>query len=251
MDCTIKIIKGGEGEEGQEFRCAGNETIVGRSPRSHIRLSSQTISYEHAIVSKIGDEFFIENLSANGTFVNDDRISGKVKLRARDRLQFGQETVGRVEAVPGTAMTSPRRLLWVVAGVSMVLTVILLVVALLQPAQAGVNLGRAYPKLAAYVQEQVERKRLPPQSLEMMRQAWRLEMARDRVNSGAIWRDLNILLASREQETKMEFLQAMHMHPRALAKMASEDDRVASFTPTEPELKAALVQFVARMAAGR
>ncbi|MCL2640850.1 MAG: FHA domain-containing protein [Phycisphaerales bacterium] len=249
MDCTIKIIKGPE--EGQEFRCAGNETIVGRSPRSQVRLSSQTISYEHAIVSKIGDEFFIENLSANGTFVNDDRISGKVKLRARDRLQFGQETIGRVEAVPGAAMTSQRRLLWIVAGISMMLTVVLLAVAALSPAQAGVNVGRAYPKLEAFVQEQVERKQMPPQSLELMKRAWRLEMSRDRTNSRAVWRDLNILLASREQEAKMEFLQAMYAHPDALSRMASEDNSVASFTPTETQLKAALVQFVVRMAAGR
>jgi len=247
MDCILKIIKGPE--EGQEFRCSGNETIVGRSPRSQVRLSSQTISYEHAIISKIGDEFVIENLSANGTFVNEERIGGKVKLRTRDRLQFGQETICRVEAVPGAAMAPQRRLLLIVAAVSVTLTILLVIVATLSPAQTGMNVKLAYPKLDEYLREQVEHKHLPAQSHEMMRKAWRLEMSGDRAGGMQIWRDLNILMAA--QESKMKFLQARHDHPGALADLASEDKRIADRISTDAELKAALVQFIERKAAGR
>jgi len=249
VDCILKITKGPE--EGQEFRCSVNETIVGRSPRSQVRLSSQTISYEHAIISRLADEFVIENLSANGTFVNDERITGKIKLRARDQLRFGQETLCRVEAVPGAAMTSQRRVLMIVAAVSVTLTIILLIAATLSSSQAGVNLKLAYSKLDAYMGEQVEQKHLPPQSREMMRQAWRLEMSRDRASSVQIWRDLNILLASREVEAQMGFLQALHANPKALSQIASEDKRIAALPSTDEEMKAALIQFVARMAAGK
>ena len=90
-------------DAGQEFRCSALETAIGRSARCAVRLTSPSVSFEHAVILRSGDDFFLENLSANGTFLNNQRLTAKTRLRAKDQIRIGDDTVARVESVPSAA----------------------------------------------------------------------------------------------------------------------------------------------------
>ncbi len=242
MDCLIKIIKGpGEGEE---FHCSTAETVVGRSPRSHVRLASPTVSFEHAVILRAGDDFFVENLSAGGTFVNDERISGRVRLRAKDRLRLGQDTVLRVEAVPAGAGDPGRRRL--LMGLVLLLVLTLMIVVIWDPISArtqNLNWTRVYAKLDSFVHSEVAAGILPTEAETHMQKAWRLRSAGDPASAAAEWLRLRILLSSLEDKTA--FQAASDSNRRALADLLQPKDHAPE--PTPDDLGAALIQFLDQM----
>jgi len=66
------------------------ETILGRHPGCTIQLDSNTVSRRHAQVTKVDENYFIQDLgSGNGTFVNGKQIEGKVQLVHDDRIKLG------------------------------------------------------------------------------------------------------------------------------------------------------------------
>ncbi len=211
MDCLIKIVKGpGEGEE---FHCAGGETVLGRSARSHVRLESPTISFEHAVITRNGDEFFLENLSASGTFVNNERISGRVKLRAKDQLRPGQETVVRVEAVPAGSGEESRRK-WLMGGV--VAMIVLFMIVIVWDPHSGnsgtINAKKAYEQLDAWLRDVTAADRLPAEVQDHFEKAWRLRMAGDMADSGKEWQRVGILLATLEEKTGFQAASDANRH---------------------------------------
>jgi pSer/pThr/pTyr-binding forkhead associated (FHA) protein len=242
MDCVIKIVKGpGEGEE---FHCATGETVVGRSPRSHVRLVSPTVSFEHAVIMRLGDNFFVENLSASGTFVNDERISGRVRLRAKDRLRLGQETVVRVEAVPAGGGDAGRRRLLIVAVVVMVAALIAVVVLdpMGQKSSSG-NWRGVYAELDAFVHQEVAIGRLPVEAEEHFEKAWRLRESGDAAGASDEWLRLRILLAGAEEKTGYQAAADANRHALADLFHPPKDAPV----PNADQLAAGLVQFVEQM----
>lgn len=66
--------------------------IIGRSSGSDVVIPDPTISGMHAqlIVDEMGDVYINDLNSTNGTFVNDQRISGSVKLFKGDKLRLGK-----------------------------------------------------------------------------------------------------------------------------------------------------------------
>jgi pSer/pThr/pTyr-binding forkhead associated (FHA) protein len=242
MDCVIKIVKGpGEGEE---FHCATGETVVGRSPRSHVRLASPTVSFEHAVIVRLGDDFFVENLSASGTFVNDERISGRVRLRAKDRLRLGQDTVVRVEAVPaGGGDAGRRRLLIVAVVVMVVILVTLVIVDPMSQTTGSVNWRGVYAQLDTFVHQEVANGRLPLEAEEHFEKAWRLRESGDAAGAASEWLRLRILLAGAEEKTGYQAAADADRH--ALANLVHPLKNAAA--PTPDQLAAGLVQFVEQM----
>lgn len=73
---------------------------VGRSPENGLRLVEGSPSRRHAQLSISGGSAWVQDLgSVNGTYVNDRRIDGKVKLNANDRLRFDiEEYAFRIES---------------------------------------------------------------------------------------------------------------------------------------------------------
>ena len=64
---------------------------VGRSKENDLVLKDQYISNQHAKITLDEDQFFLEDLdSANGTYLNGDRLIDVVKLMNGDRIRFGQ-----------------------------------------------------------------------------------------------------------------------------------------------------------------
>lgn len=64
---------------------------IGRKNDNDIVIKDPTISNQHARITLDEDYYFIEDLdSANGTFLNGDRLMDVVKLKNGDRIKLGQ-----------------------------------------------------------------------------------------------------------------------------------------------------------------
>ncbi len=239
MDCIIKVISGPDA--GQEFRCSALETAIGRSARCAVRLTSPSVSFEHAVIVRNGDEFFLENLSANGTFLNDQRVTGKSRLRTKDRIRIGDDTVTRVESVPSAAGGgSARRYLLVTV---VLLMVAMLAVVILDPfsgSSSAENWPLAYQKLEEWTQREVAANKLPSESASLLQEAWRQEKAGDRPAASKAWVRLRVLLADAEGPNGS----ASTGNRRALSAIMSPDKAAA---PSDDEMNGALIQFVTEM----
>lgn len=76
---------------------------IGRSSQNDLKLSADpALSRFHAEIQKVGGVYFISDLeSRNGTFVNGNRIKGKVRLTSGDRIGVGEtEIVFGTESMP-------------------------------------------------------------------------------------------------------------------------------------------------------
>ena len=63
---------------------------IGRSQDNQIVLKDPTISRHHAWVKAEGDAFLVFDVgSANGTFVNDERVEAPRELQSGDSVRFG------------------------------------------------------------------------------------------------------------------------------------------------------------------
>jgi ABC-type multidrug transport system ATPase subunit/pSer/pThr/pTyr-binding forkhead associated (FHA) protein len=63
---------------------------IGRDPGNDVVLESPIVSRYHAVVERIGQRFRVRDLdSANGTFVNNQRIEGDTWLKPGDAIRIG------------------------------------------------------------------------------------------------------------------------------------------------------------------
>ena len=240
-ECVIKITAGAEA--GQQIVCAAAETILGRSPRAVLRFSSPSVSYEHAMITRRGEDYYLENLSANGTAINGERVTGRTRLRAKDQIRLGEETMLRVLSVPTTSGGGSARV-WLLAAV-VVMLILGLVIIILDPfsSAAGTSYSKAYGKLQEWTQGETAAGKLPPPTADMLREAWRLEKSGDRPAAAKAWTRLRILLAGSEETTG---LQAAAQHHRAALTHLMEPTANAA-GPSDEEMGAALLQFVGQM----
>ncbi|EEH64328.1 FHA domain protein [Gleimia coleocanis DSM 15436] len=78
---------------GTSIELVNNEVVIGRSPASTLVLDDSYASSRHARIFKDGDYWFIEDLgSTNGTYVDDERISGVQPFAVNQILRIGQST---------------------------------------------------------------------------------------------------------------------------------------------------------------
>jgi ABC-type multidrug transport system ATPase subunit/pSer/pThr/pTyr-binding forkhead associated (FHA) protein len=82
---------------------------IGRDASNDVVLESPNVSRFHAQVERVGQRFRIRDLrSANGTFVNDQRVEGEVWLQPEDEIRIGrhrfvvgEDTLSQVETARG------------------------------------------------------------------------------------------------------------------------------------------------------
>jgi pSer/pThr/pTyr-binding forkhead associated (FHA) protein len=75
---------------------ARDELTVGRRPACDIPLSWElAVSRVHAELVRVGSDWALvdDGLSRNGSYVNEERVQGRRRLRDGDRLRFGQTVV--------------------------------------------------------------------------------------------------------------------------------------------------------------
>ena len=86
-DLILEIIEGGE--PGRQIELV-DSIEIGRDPSASVALEDDQASRRHARISVQGGQAVAEDLgSTNGTYVNDQPISGPRPLQADDRIRIG------------------------------------------------------------------------------------------------------------------------------------------------------------------
>lgn len=78
--------------DGQEtaHELQDGETLIGRHPDCAVAISQPSVSGKHAKIHSEGGVFAVEDVgSRNGTYVNQQRIQGRVTLKHNVALRFG------------------------------------------------------------------------------------------------------------------------------------------------------------------
>jgi hypothetical protein len=84
------VIRAGGGRAGEAFALDGYRLTVGRRPDSDIFLDDITVSRDHAVVVRRGNDYYLDDCgSLNGTYVNRSRIESH-RLVDGDELQIGK-----------------------------------------------------------------------------------------------------------------------------------------------------------------
>jgi len=84
------VIRAGGGRAGESFPLEGDRLTVGRRPDSDIFLDDVTVSRDHAMLVRRGNDYHLDDLgSLNGTYVNRSRIESH-RLADGDELQIGK-----------------------------------------------------------------------------------------------------------------------------------------------------------------
>lgn len=84
------VVRAGGGREGESFPVMGERMSIGRRPESEVFLDDVTVSRDHAVLIKRGDQWHIDDCgSLNGTYVNRRRIESH-RLVDGDELQIGK-----------------------------------------------------------------------------------------------------------------------------------------------------------------
>jgi pSer/pThr/pTyr-binding forkhead associated (FHA) protein len=91
MELTLKVTSGKHA--GQKLRVPAPKFLIGRGDDCQLRPNSDLISRHHCVLFVGTAGAIVRDLnSRNGTFVNDERISGDRPLAHGDRLSVGQLT---------------------------------------------------------------------------------------------------------------------------------------------------------------
>ncbi len=86
---TPVIGKGGEAVA-ELYPLVRPSILIGRSSKCAIFLPDPYISSEHARIEKQKEHYFIEDLkSANGTFLNNEKLTERTELKDGDRISIG------------------------------------------------------------------------------------------------------------------------------------------------------------------
>jgi hypothetical protein len=84
------VIRAGGGRAGEAFPLDGDRLTVGRRPDSDIFLDDITVSRDHAVLVRRGNDYYLDDCgSLNGTYVNRRRIESH-RLSDGDELQVGK-----------------------------------------------------------------------------------------------------------------------------------------------------------------
>lgn len=79
------------GTEIQQLLQQKGSVIFGRSEGADIKIDNNLVSRQHAKISSSGGQIFLEDLgSMNGTFVNGQRIKGRVQISSSDDIIIGR-----------------------------------------------------------------------------------------------------------------------------------------------------------------
>ncbi len=84
----------------QRVQIPEGNTVIGRGDDCGVSLDDPTASRRHAVLRRAGQRLTVTDLgSANGTFLNGERVEGSRVLNVDDRLFIGRSVL-RVGAVP-------------------------------------------------------------------------------------------------------------------------------------------------------
>lgn len=87
----LRVLESGDPTQiDRIYQLQGAEVTVGRGRENSIVLEDNAVSRQHARILQTPEGFLlVDNNSANGTWVNDQRVN-EMKLSDRDRIRFGK-----------------------------------------------------------------------------------------------------------------------------------------------------------------
>ena len=89
-DCLVTIYSKDPAHLGKRYVLEASPTHVGRGHDNHIVLDSDSVSRRHCHFERSGPGWAaVDDGSTNGTYVNDDQISGSTRLASGDRVKIG------------------------------------------------------------------------------------------------------------------------------------------------------------------
>jgi hypothetical protein len=84
------VIRAGGGRVGESFAVDRERTSIGRRPDAEVFLDDVTVSRDHALLIRRGDQWHLDDCgSLNGTYVNRSRIESQ-RLEEGDEVQIGK-----------------------------------------------------------------------------------------------------------------------------------------------------------------
>jgi hypothetical protein len=84
------VTRAGGGRVGESFAVDGERLRIGRRPDSEVFLDDVTVSRDHALIIRRGDDWYLDDCgSLNGTYVNRSRIESH-RLQEGDEVQIGK-----------------------------------------------------------------------------------------------------------------------------------------------------------------
>jgi hypothetical protein len=79
---------------GEAVRLEKDNAVVGRSRTCDIIIPSAKVSRQHASISRVADDFYIEDLgSANGIWRDGEKVVGRVKIVPGDVFTISEESL--------------------------------------------------------------------------------------------------------------------------------------------------------------
>jgi predicted component of type VI protein secretion system len=88
MDLKLRVLEGKNA--GLEIPIPHKKFLVGRAEDCHLRPGSDLISRHHCVILVEDGYIGVRDFgSKNGTYVNDERVTGERELKAGDRLTIG------------------------------------------------------------------------------------------------------------------------------------------------------------------
>jgi predicted component of type VI protein secretion system len=94
---------------GETIMLPPTQFVIGRDDSCHLRPVSKDVSKFHCAVARMGERILLRDLkSTNGTFLNEQRVTGTVRLGDGDLLQVGPlkfliQIVQDAAMLPGTS----------------------------------------------------------------------------------------------------------------------------------------------------
>ncbi len=94
-----------------EFALEADVATLGRSPLCDVVVPRETVSRLHARISREGPRFLLQDAgSANGTFINGERLTAPHLLANRDQIGLGRPTPLLAYADPDPTVVAASRL---------------------------------------------------------------------------------------------------------------------------------------------
>jgi len=97
---SLQVLKGAN--EGALIPLDGDKFIMGRNPDCGIVIPITSVSREHAQILRIQGKYFIEDKqSRNGTYVNNQAITGRTALKNNDKIRICDFLANFLDNQPG------------------------------------------------------------------------------------------------------------------------------------------------------
>jgi pSer/pThr/pTyr-binding forkhead associated (FHA) protein len=115
-----KLVVLSEGMTGQSCELKVDKTTIGRVEDNTFQIAQPSVSSHHCEVLLRGNEVVIKDLnSTNGTFINNQQITGEAVLKSGQVLRLGQVEMRLDAGAPPAAKRSADSTLAIPKGVSL------------------------------------------------------------------------------------------------------------------------------------